>query len=138
MSRFVRFAFVTLLASGFAAMSAGASDLVTLKASEGYDFVKKTVTKKGDANADFTFTVNPGKKGGIAARHLKGLGQGLPDAHAFQQVQSWPASAVEPMPGYYAIQGRDGKSVYLVSITGFADYGKPTSWEMSFTWEKLQ
>lgn len=137
MSRFVRFAFVALLASGFAA-TAAAADVVTLKAHEGYDFVKKSVTKKGETNTDFTFTVNPNKKGGVAARRLKSLGQGMPDARAFQQVQSWPAAAEEPASGYYAVQGRDGKSIYLVTINSFADYGKPASWEMSFTWEKLQ
>lgn len=138
MSRFVRFAFVALLASGFAATAASASDLVTLKAQEGYDFVKKSVTKKGDANTDLSFAVSPAKKGGIAARRLKGLGQGMPDARAFLQVQSWPAVAEQPMPGYYAVQGRDGKSIYLVTVNAFSDYGKPSNWELSFTWERLQ
>lgn len=138
MSKFVRFAFVAILAAGFAGASANASDVITLKAQEGYDFVKKSVTKKGETNTDVSFAVSPSKKGAIGAKKIKNLGQGMPDARAFLAMQSWPTAVEEPTPGYLAVQGRDGKSIYLVTLNSFATYGKPSNWEMSFTWERLQ
>ena len=138
MFKFVCIAFVALLASAFAVVPASASDVVTLKAQEGFDFVKKSVTKKGETNNDLSFAVSASKKGAIIAKKLKGLGQGLPDARAFLTVQSWPAAVEMPTPGYYAVQGRDGKSIYLVELNSFASYGKPSNWEMSFSWERLQ
>lgn len=138
MSKFVRFAFVAILATAFAGVSASASDVITLKAQEGYDFVKKSVTKKGETNTDVSFAVSPSKKGAIGAKKIKNLGQGMPDARAFLAMQSWPTAVEEPVPGYLAVQGRDGKSIYLVTLNSFATYGKPSNWEMSFTWERLQ
>ncbi len=136
MSKFVRYAFVALLAAAFAVVPASA-EVVTLKAHEGYDFIKKSVTKKGETNNDLSFAV-AGKKGAISAKKVKGLGQGLPDARAFLSVQSWPTSVEDPTPGYFAVQGRDGKSIYLVQLNSFSNYGKPSNWEMSFSWERLQ
>lgn len=136
MSKFVRIAFVAILAAAFA--PAHASDVITLKGQEGFDFIKKSVTKKGDANTDLSVVAVAGRKGAIAAKKIKSLGQAMPDARAFLTIQSWPASVETPTPGYYAVEGRDGKSIYLVQLSSFADYGKPATWEVSFTWERLQ
>ncbi len=136
MSKFVRIAFVAILAAVSA--PAHASDVVTLKGLEGYDFVKKSVTKKGDANTDLSVVAVAGRKSAIEAKKIKNLGQGLPDARAFLAIQSWPVSVEAPVPGYYAVEGRDGKSIYLVQLNSFAGDGRPSNWEMSFSWERLQ
>ena len=140
MSRTVRYALLMGLSVMFADAPANAGNQVVLKANEGYDFVKHVVTKPGDANADVSFAIaKPGPVGALAAKKIKNLGQGLPDAAAFMGVQQWPGTVANPVPGYYAVQGHDGRSIYLVELQSFDNPGsQAANWHMSLTYERLQ
>lgn len=142
MSNSIRYAFLFAAAACFAAAPASSETSVVLNANQGYDFVKHAVTKSGDLNADVSFAVN--KRGGsavgtLAAKKIKTLGADLPDATAFLGVQQWPGAVADPVPGYYAVQGHDGRSIYLVQLLAFENPGRSASnWHMSFTYERLQ
>lgn len=142
MSRVVRYALLVGFSLLFAGAPASASNEVILKAHEGYSFAKHTVTKDGDTNADVAFAIGKqpdGAVGAISAKKIKNLGSGLPDATAFMGVQQWPGAVNNPVPGFYAVQGRDGRSIYLVQLLSYDNYGRSASrWQMSFTWERLQ
>ena len=140
MSKNVRYALLMAFSLLLAGAPANAENQVVLKAFEGYDFAKHAVTKSGDINADVLFAVaKPGPVGAISAKRIKNLGQDLPSAAAFLGVQQWPGSVSNPMPGYYAVQGHDGRSIYLVQLLAFDNPGRSASdWHMSFTWERLQ
>lgn len=140
MSRTVRYALLMGFSVLFAGAPANAENQVVLKANEGYDFAKHAVTKSGDISADVLFALaKPGPVGELSARKIKNLGQNLPSATAFMGVQQWPGSVANPMPGYYAVQGRDGRSIYLVQLLAFDNPGRSaSSWHMSFTWERLE
>jgi len=136
-SKFTRYALLAVFPLMLAAAPATADSQVTLKAFEGYNFAKHAVMKSGDANADVSFAVGK-QSGALTARKIKPLGSNLPDASAFMGVQQWPAAIDNPMPGYYAVQGHDGRSIYLVQLLSYDNPGRPTHWQMSFTWEQLQ
>ena len=142
MSRTVRYALLVGFSLLFAAGPANADNQVILKAHEGYSFAKHTVTKDVDTNADVAFAVGKvpdGAVGVISAKKIKNLGSDLPGAAAFMGVQQWPGAVNNPMPGYYAVQGRDGRSIYLVQLLSYDNPGRSAShWQMSFTWERLQ
>jgi hypothetical protein len=134
MSKAVRFAFMIVLTGLFACAPSRAGDPIFLKGAEGYSFQKSAVTKKGDTNFDIALGADS-----LSARKIKALGQNLPDARAFATVQSWPATVASPLPGYYAVQSRDGRGIYLVQVLSVNGSGKvPSHWSASFTWEKLQ
>jgi hypothetical protein len=133
-SKAVRFASMVVIAGLFACVPSRAGDPVFLKGAEGYSFQKNAVAKKGDANFDIALGADS-----LSARKIKALGGNLPDARAFATVQSWPATVASPLPGYYAVQGHDGRSIYLVQVLSVNGSGKaPSHWSASFTWEKLQ
>jgi hypothetical protein len=135
----VRYALLAFLSVLFAGIPARAENQVVLKAFQGYDFTKHAVTKSGDQNADVSFAVDKATVGAISARKIKNLGSGLPDATAFLGVQQWPAVITTPTPGYYAVQGHDGRSIYLVQLLSFDNPGHVAAhWQMSLTWERLQ
>lgn len=142
MSRMIRYALLIGFSVLFAGVPAKADNQVVLKAYEGYDFAKHAVTKVGDANADVSFAVGKqraGAVGAISAKKIKNLGQGMPDAAAFLGVQQWPSAVSNPIPGYYAVQGHDGRSIYLVQLQSYDNPGNAASrWQMSFTFERLQ
>lgn len=142
MSRTVRYALLVGFSLLFAAGPANADNQVILKAHEGYSFAKHTVTKDVDTNADVAFAIGKvpdGAVGAISAKKIKNLGSGLPDAAAFMSMQQWPGTVNNPMPGFYAVQGRDGRSIYLVQLLSYDNPGRSASrWQMSFTWERLQ
>ena len=139
MSKLVRYALLAVLSVLFAGIPAKAEDQVVLKAYEGYDFTKHAVTKSGDLNADVSFAIGNGAVGAISARRIKSLGSDLPDASAFFGVQQWPAAISTPAPGYYAVQGHDGRSIYLVQLLAYNNPGRSAAhWQMSLTWERLQ
>jgi hypothetical protein len=141
-SKSVRYALLFVASAAFASASANADTSVVLKANEGYDFVKHAVIKSGNMNADVSFAVNKQAGGAVAAlsaKKIKNLGSDLPDATAFMGVQQWPGAVANPAPGYYAVQGHDGRSIYLVQLLAFDNPGKmATNWHMSFTYERLQ
>jgi len=133
-SKAVRFALMIAVAGLFACASSWASDTVLLKGAQGYDFQKNTVTKQGDTNYDIALGANA-----LSARKIKALGQEMPDARAFAAIKSWPSTVTAPTPGYYAVQGRDGRSIYLVQVYSVDGQGKVAShWQASFTWERLE
>ena len=142
MSKIVRYALLVGVSLLFAGAPANAESQVILKAHEGYSFAKHAVTKDVDANADVAFAIGKqpdGAVGAISAKKIKNLGSGLPDATAFMGVQQWPAAVNSPTPGYYAVQGKDGRSIYLVQVLSYDNPGRSAShWQMSFTWERLQ
>ena len=127
---FRKYAFAALAALTVPAMADGT---LVLKDSQGYDFTKAAVTKTGDRNADISFT--GGRKAALAATKIKGFGPSVPPAAAFNSMKSWSASVDAPTPGYYAVQGRDHRTVYLLQVTNIADQGKST--ELTAYWEKL-
>ncbi len=142
MSSSIRTAFLCAATALFAASSASAETSVVLKANEGYDFARHAVTRSGDLNADVTFAISRqsgGPTGALSARKIKNLGSNLPDASAFMGLQQWPVAVSNPAPGYYAVQGHDGRSMYLVQVLAFENPGRSaTNWQMSLTYERLQ
>ena len=142
MSRIVRYALLLGFSVMFAAAPANAENQIVLKANEGYNFAKHAVTKGGDVNADVSFAIgklNDGSVGAISARKIKNLGQNLPDATAFMGIQQWPGAVSNPVPGYYAVQGHDGRSIYLVQLLAYDNPGRSASnWHMSISWERLE
>lgn len=142
MSNTVRFALLFAASALLASASANAETSVVLKANEGYDFARHAVIKSGDVNADVSFAIAKQPSGPVAAlsaKKIKNLGGGLPDATAFMGVQQWPGAVSNPVPGYYAVQGHDGRSIYLVQLLAFDNPGKSAAnWHMSFTYERLQ
>ena len=139
MSKLVRYALLVVLSVLFAGIPAKAGDQVVLKAFQGYDFTRHAVTKSGDMNADVSFAIGNGTVGAISARKIKALGSGLPDASAFLGVQQWPGAIPTPTPGYYAVQGHDGRSIYLVQLLTYDNPGRAAAhWQMSLSWERLK
>lgn len=129
---FRKYAFAALAVAALT-VPARADGTLVLKDSQGYDFTKASVTKTGDRNADISFT--GGKKAALAATKIKGFGPSVPPAAAFNDMKSWTGSVDAPAPGYYAVEGRDHRTVYLLQVTNVADQGKST--EITAYWEKL-
>ena len=124
-----------------------AANTVTLKVYQGYRFSDKTVTRSGDKQNDFSFYVNMGRQGArsfalgaLGGTKIKEFGREKPDAKSFtpQTISGWKTYANAPSPGYYVVQGADGKSLYLIEVISFKNQGKAAAyWELTFSWEKL-
>lgn len=128
------------------AAPASAAETLTLKVYEGYNFASHAVMKSGDPKADISFYVNTGRRGAmsfqlgaIGAKRLKECGKAKPNASVLQNRAQWGNSANAPSAGdYFALEGADGKSLYLVKIIGFENQGKASSyWQLTLSWEKL-
>ncbi len=124
-----------------------AADVVSLKVYEGYRFSDKAVTKSGDKSADISFFVNMGRRNAssfalatLGAKKIKEFGTEKPDVKALslQNANSWEHYANAPVPGYYVVQGEDGKTFYLIKVISFKNQGKAASyWDLTFSWEKI-
>ncbi|MBF0530079.1 MAG: hypothetical protein HQK55_12575, partial [Deltaproteobacteria bacterium] len=76
----------------------------------------------------------------LGAKKIKEFGQEKPDIKALslQKVDAWQSYANAPAPGYYVVQGMDGRSLYLIKVISFKNQGKAASyWELTFSWEKI-
>ena len=126
---------------------AQAANSVTLKVYQGYRFSDKAITKSGDKQNDLSFYVNMGRQGArsfalgaLGGAKIKEFGNEKPDAKTLtpQVVSGWKSYANAPSPGFYVVQGADGKSLYLIEVKSFKNQGKASAyWELTFTWEKF-
>lgn len=140
---FFIFAVVLLMADSPAA----ASETVSLKVYEGYNFQRKAIIKSDDPACDLSFYVNRGRSGAasfalgaLGAKRIKEFGAKKPAAAdlAAQSMKDWKTYANAPSEGYYVIRAAQGESVYLIKVLDFKNQGKAASyWELRFTWEKL-
>ncbi len=124
-----------------------ASETVTLKVYEGYNFQRKAVIKSDDPACDLSFYVNRGRSGALSfalgalgAKRIKEFGAKKPAAVdlAAQSVKAWKTYANAPSEGYYVIRAAQDESLYLIKVLSFKNQGKAASyWDLKFTWEKL-
>ena len=135
---FRKYGLIALAAAAFtfaATVPAIADGSLALKAPQAYNFTRSVVTKIGDPNADLSFSVGGDKTVVLAANRIKGFGPSAPGPAAFNGIKSWPGSVSAPAPGYFVVQGHDGRTVYLVQVTNVDNQGKAGSLEAF--WEKL-
>jgi len=129
-------ALVSLAAAAFAIAAmvpAFADGNFVLKASQGFNFARNALTSSDDPNADVAFA-----RGALGARKIKGFGSQMPGLAGFNDIGSWGSQVNTPAPGYYVVQGHDGKTVYLVQVTSFGNQTLAVSkWELQVSWEKL-